>query len=247
MSTPRQSAFRPLRPSRNLTSELIARLSDAITSGSLVPNARLPTEHEMIASFGVSRTVVREALAVLRAEGLVETRQGSGVYVASDPLRRPFRIDPEGLHSIAEVVQVLELRIAVETEAAGLAATRRKKADLERLGAAMEAFEAAVARGESAIDEDYEFHSAIGAATGNAYFSSFLGFIGRLIIPRRTIAMEAENGGRRRRYLTRVRTEHEAIQRAIEAADAGGARRAMQAHLRRSWRRYQRLARQSSG
>ena len=246
MSTRRQSAFRPLRPPRNLTSELITRLSEAINSGTLLPNARLPTEHEMIASFGVSRTVVREALAVLRAEGLVETRQGSGVYVASDLLRRPFRIDPEGLQSIAEVVQVLELRIAVETEAASLAATRRKKTDLERIAAAMEAFEEAVERGQSAIDEDYEFHCAIGAATGNTYFSSFLGFIGRLIIPRRTVTVEAENGGRRR-YLTRVLSEHEGIQRAIEAADAGDARRAMRVHLRLSCQRYQRLARQGAG
>jgi GntR family transcriptional repressor for pyruvate dehydrogenase complex len=240
MST-RQSAFRPLRPPRHLTTELITRLSEAITSGSLLPNARLPTEHEMIASFGVSRTVVREALAVLRAEGLVQTRQGSGVYVAPDLLRRPFRIDPEGLQSNTEVMQVLELRIAVETEAASLAATRRKKADMERIAAAMRAFEAAVERDESAIDEDYEFHCAIGAATGNTYFSSFLGFIGRLIIPRRTITVEAENGGRR--YLTRVLAEHEAIARAIEAADAGDARRAMRTHLRRSRQRYQRLAR----
>jgi GntR family transcriptional regulator, transcriptional repressor for pyruvate dehydrogenase complex len=81
MSTRRQSAFRPLRPPRNLTSELITRLSEAITSGSLSPNDRLPTEHEMIASFGVSRTVVREALAVLRAEGLVQTCQGSGILL----------------------------------------------------------------------------------------------------------------------------------------------------------------------
>ena len=246
MATHGQSAFRPLRPPRNLASELIARLSEAITSGSLLPNDRLPTEHEMIASFGVSRTVVREALAVLRAEGLVQTRQGSGAYVASDLLRRPFRIDPEGLQSIAEVVQVLELRIAVETEAASLAAARRKKADLERIAAAMRAFAEAVERGESAIDEDYEFHCAIGAATGNAYFSSFLGFIGRLIIPRRTITVAADDGGRRP-YLMRVRAEHEAIARAIEAADAGDARRAMRAHLLRSYRRYQWLARQRAG
>jgi GntR family transcriptional regulator, transcriptional repressor for pyruvate dehydrogenase complex len=214
-------------------------------SGSLAPNSRLPTEHEMIASFGVSRTVVREALAVLRAEGLVETRQGSGAYVASDLCRRPFRIDPEGLESIARMVHVLELRMAVETEAAALAVSRRRKVDLERLAAAARAFEEAVERGETAIDEDYEFHSAIGAATANPYFSSFLGFIGRLIIPRRTIAVEGADSGRQRRYLARVMVEHEAIRRAIEAADAAGSRRAMRDHLRRSYRRYQRLARES--
>jgi GntR family transcriptional regulator, transcriptional repressor for pyruvate dehydrogenase complex len=94
LSTHGQSAFRPLRPSRNLTSELVARLSQAIMSGSLAPNSRLPTEHEMIASFGVSRTVVREALAVLRAEGLVETRQGSGGPSGCNRFE-PLGVDPE--------------------------------------------------------------------------------------------------------------------------------------------------------
>jgi DNA-binding FadR family transcriptional regulator len=243
--TDHQSAFRPLRPQRHLARELIERLTDEITSGRLTPNARLPTEQEMIAAFGVSRTVVREALAVLRAEGLIEIRQGSGIYVARDLSNRPFRIDPEGLHSIAEVVHVLELRIAVETESAGLAALRRKKPDLDRIAAARQAFEAAFAKGESAIDEDYDFHSAIGTATGNPYFSSFLGFIGRLIIPRQTVHLEGDPD-RRRSYLARIMAEHDAIQGAIESGDVGGAQRAMRAHLERSLARYRRLAKQGA-
>lgn len=245
MTSHRQSGFHPLRAPRNLARQVIERLTAEITSGRLTPNARLPTEQEMIAAFGVSRTVVREALAVLRAEGLLEIRQGSGVYVARDLSNRPFRIDPEGLHSIAEVVQVLELRIAVETESAGLAALRRRKSDLDRIAAAMQAFEAAFARGESAVDEDYDFHSAIGMATRNPYFSSFLEFLGRLIIPRRTIHSDG-NPDRRRRYLTRVMAEHDAIQGAIDAGDVGAAQRAMRAHLQRSLTRYRRLAKQGA-
>jgi GntR family transcriptional regulator, transcriptional repressor for pyruvate dehydrogenase complex len=241
--TSQQSAFRPLRAPRHLARELIERLTDEIIAGRLEPNARLPTEQEMIAAFGVSRTVVREALAVLRAEGLVDIRQGSGAYVARDLSNRPFRIDPEGLHSIAEVVQVLELRIAVETEAAGLAASRRKKPDLDRIAAARQAFEAAYSKGESAVDEDYDFHSAIGMATGNPYFSSFLEFIGRLIIPRRTIHLVADPD-RRRNYLARVMAEHDAILGAIESGDVGDAQGAMRAHLERSLARYRRLAKQ---
>ena len=243
--TDHQSAFRPLRAPRHLARALIERLTDEIISCRLTPNTRLPTEQEMIVAFGVSRTVVREALAVLRAEGLVEIRQGSGVYVARDLSNRPFRIDPEGLHSIAEVVQVLELRIPVETESAGLAALRRRKPDLDRLAAAMRAFEAALGRGESAVDEDYDFHSAIGVATNNPYFSSFLGFIGRLIIPRRTIHLD-DDPDRRSRYLARVMAEHHAIQEAIEAGDVGDAQRAMRAHLERSLTRYQRLAKRGA-
>ena len=86
---------------------MIARLSNDITTGKLAPGARLPTEQEMMAAAGVSRTVVREAVAALRAEGLVVTRQGVGAFVAADVQRRPFRIDPDGLRSISEVLNVL--------------------------------------------------------------------------------------------------------------------------------------------
>ena len=72
--------LQPLRPPRNLTGELVRRLSEEIISGRFVSNQQLPTEQDMIASFGVSRTVVREAIAALKAEGLVESRQGAGVF-----------------------------------------------------------------------------------------------------------------------------------------------------------------------
>lgn len=241
MTNARSTAFRPLRAPRNLTAELVSRLSDEIMAGNLPPNTRLPTEHEMMASFGVSRTVVREALAVLRAEGLVESRQGSGVFVASDLRGRPFRIDPQGLQSIREVVHVLELRIAVETEAAGLAAARRTDADVAAIGRTMRAFAQAMERGEDAVDADFEFHAAVGKATQNPYFSSFLGFLGRLIIPRRTVNLDAQ-ATQRARYLKRVLAEHEAIERAIAVGDAAAAKRAMRAHLRRSHRRYTLMA-----
>ncbi|KAB2875677.1 MAG: FadR family transcriptional regulator, partial [Bauldia sp.] len=126
---------RPLRAPRNLTSELASRLSEEIVAGKLAPGTRLPTEHELMRSFGVSRTVVREAIAALRSEGLVETRQGSGAFVAADSRRRPFRIDPEGLESVEQVLDVLELRICIEVEAAGLAAERRSTADIATIDA----------------------------------------------------------------------------------------------------------------
>jgi DNA-binding FadR family transcriptional regulator len=240
------SAFRPLRPPRNLTSELIDRLTGEIIAGNLAPNERLPTEQEMMSTFGVSRTVVREAIAVLRAEGLVETRQGSGAFVSADLQRRPFRIDPEGLQSIGEVVNVMELRIAVESEAAGLAAERRTKTDLARIARSIDAFRRAIERGETAVDADYEFHAAIGSATGNTYFSQFLGFLGRFIIPRQTIHVDTEDADSRRGYLEGVIKEHQQIQKAIEAGDMNAARRAMRTHLKRGAERYKRLARHAA-
>src|SRR6516225_4671682 len=108
--------LRPLAPGRNLTSEVVTRISQEIRSGRLQPGTRLPTEQVLMTAMGVSRTVVREAIAALRADGLVTTRQGSGAFVAADTSRVPFRIEPEGLHSIKDVLEVMELRLAVEVE-----------------------------------------------------------------------------------------------------------------------------------
>src|SRR6476659_2133897 len=86
--------LRPLSPPSNLTREAVDRLSTEITTGKREPGARLPTEQGMTPAMRVSRTVVREAVSALRAEGLIVTRQGVGAFVAAGVLRRPFRIDP---------------------------------------------------------------------------------------------------------------------------------------------------------
>src|SRR5580704_17071117 len=82
--------FRPLVAPRGLTEQLVARIAADITGGRLPPGSKLPTEKEMMAATGVSRTVVREAVACLRADGLVVVRQGVGAFVA-EHVRRPFR------------------------------------------------------------------------------------------------------------------------------------------------------------
>src|SRR5215217_5801019 len=134
----RLGALGPLPAPRSLTHALIERLTFEITSGKLPTGARLPTEQEMIAATGVSRTVVREAVAALRAEGLVVTRQGAGVFVAEGG-RRPFRIEPADLNSLREVLQVMELRTGIEIEAAGLAAERAESSSLRAIVDAYEA------------------------------------------------------------------------------------------------------------
>ena len=136
------------------------RIAGEIRSGRLAPGARLPTEQELMAAMGVSRTVVREAVAALRAEGLVTTRQGSGAFVAADASRVPFRIDPDGLSSIGDVLEVMELRLAIEVEAAALAAERITPERLRPIARALRAIEAAIRRGEGAVNEDFAFHRA---------------------------------------------------------------------------------------
>lgn len=221
--------------------ELIERVTADITSGRLAPGARLPTEQEMIASTGVSRTVVREAVAALRAEGLVVTRQGVGAFVA-DNARRPFRIDLDELRTLREVLQVMELRTGFEIEAAGLAAERATPADQRRIADAFAAIETAIARGDVAIDEDFAFHRSIAAAAGNPQFLSFLQYLGRVIIPRQSIRIAARSKLAQRRYLEKIQREHRDILDAIRAGAVSQARAAMRRHLLNSRKRYQKLA-----
>jgi DNA-binding FadR family transcriptional regulator len=226
--------------SSNLAEKVLSRLSAEIRGGRLAPGARLPTEQDLIATAGVSRTVVREAIAALRAEGLVVTRQGAGAFVAEGS-RRPFRIDPADLGSLAEVLAVMELRTGIEVEAAGLAAERASAADLRDIAAAHAAIGRAIERGDSAIDQDFAFHRSIAEATRNPQFPRFLEYLGRFIIPRQTIRVASDADGRLA-YLRTIQKEHLAIVKAIRAKSVHRARTAMHSHLSNSRKRYQRLA-----
>lgn len=234
--------LRPLSPPRNLTREVVERLSEEIVAGALKPGARLPSEQDMMTALGVSRTVVREAVSALRAEGLITTRQGVGAFVAADVRRRPFRIDPDGLRSIGEVLHLMELRMSVEIEAAGMAAERGSRAQLKRVADALADIERAIGRGEAAIDEDFAFHRAIAEATGNAQFTRFLDFLGRFIIPRQSIRVGPGDPRGQRAYLDKIQGEHRAIAEALRGHDAAAAREAMRRHLTNGGERYRRLA-----
>ena len=219
------------------------RIAGEIRSGRLAPGARLPTEQELMAAMGVSRTVVREAVAALRAEGLVTTRQGSGAFVAADASRVPFRIDPDGLSSIGDVLEVMELRLAIEVEAAALAAERITPERLcpHRAGR-LRAIEAAIHRGEGAVNEDFAFHRAIAEASGNPRFAELLEFLGRHVIPRQSVRVSVSTP----RRAAAIPDAHPEGARAAStrrsATATAEARKAMRTHLTRSLQRYRRLA-----
>jgi GntR family transcriptional repressor for pyruvate dehydrogenase complex len=234
--------IRPIPAERKLTRRLFEQLAEEIKSGRLAPGSRLPTEQALTRAARVSRTVVREAVAALRAEGLVVTRQGVGAFVSAEPQRAPFRIEPERMQTLEDILGVMELRLGVEIESAGLAAERASKAQLRAILNALEAIEAASAAGRSAVDEDLEFHRAIAEATGNAEFPRFLQFIGGHLIPRRTVSGLTERMGGSRAYLALIQEEHRRICQAIESRDAKAAREAMRRHLTRSLERYRKLA-----
>jgi DNA-binding FadR family transcriptional regulator len=234
--------IRPLAPAHKLSRGLFEQLAEQIRSGRLAPGSRLPTEEALTRAARVSRTVVREAVAALRAEGLVVTRQGVGAFVSAEPQRAPFRIEPERMQSLADILSVMELRLGVEIESAGIAAERASRAQVKAIGAALEAIGRAAHAGESAVDEDLAFHRAIAEATGNPEFPRFLQFIGRHLIPRRTVTGLPERMGGREAYLALIQEEHRRIFEAIRDRDPGAAREAMRRHLTRSLERYRKLA-----
>lgn len=234
--------LRPVVPAKSLSDEVCNRLADEIASGKLAKGAKLPSEQEMMAAMGVSRTVVREAVAALRARGLVVTRQGAGAFVNSDPSRQLYSIDPVGLGSLDGVIEVLELRMAVEAEAAALASERATTAHIGAMRQSQSRLARAIKSGDRGIKEDFEFHQAIAAATQNSRFVGFLDYLGRLIIPRQSIRSFDGQPDGMRLYLQRIEKEHEAIADAIEQRLPTKARNAMRRHLLNSRERYRQLA-----
>lgn len=222
--------FTAIAPPRTLTAEVAAKLADMIEAGALLPGQKLPPEHELVGSFGVSRSVLREAVATLRAEGMIRSRRGAGVFVSEAPNRRPFRLAPEDLNAVPKILEMLELRAGVETEAAGLAALRGSTVQKQEIRAALARIRREMYQGDSGVDADFAFHMKIAEATGNPRFPDFLRFLGPLVIPRRGVRMESTESGRKA-YAEILHEEHCAIDHAIRTGDAGAARSAMRRHL----------------
>jgi len=230
-----------LPPQISRTAQVADWFAREIRAGHLVSGEKLPTEQELIAQFGVSRTVIREAMASLRSEGLVVSRQGSGVFVADHESSTTFRIVSDELRTLTEVQNVLQLRLAVEVEAAGIAAEKRSDADLARMRECLDVIDVSIAEGGSAIEPDFAFHRAIASATGNPYFERFMHFLGPVVIPRQSIRPRSETPELRRHYLEQVQTEHRRIYQAIERQNVEAARFTLREHLEAGRERYRRM------
>jgi GntR family transcriptional repressor for pyruvate dehydrogenase complex len=236
-------ATRP-RP-RTLAVTLVDALGDRIRDGRLAAGQKLPTEAAIMEEFGVSRTVVREAISKLQASGLVATRHGVGTFVVGLGDAAPFRIPPEQLGTLRDVIAVLELRIGVETEAAALAAQRRTPENLAAMRAALAAFVLALEEGRDAVGPDFQFHLEIARATLNRHFAELMNSLGAQIIPRARLQTAEPLTPDRRDYLRRVNGEHDSILDAISAQDPEAARAAMRTHLANSRERRRRAAESS--
>lgn len=219
----------PLAAPERLTDRLADQLARRIERGELSPDQRLPTEQQLSEQFGVSRTVVREAVSRLKSMGLLVSRQGAGVFVAPPGQARALAFDPTVLQSLESVVQVVEVRRALEGEVAALAAQRITPAKARAVREALDRLDATVATGADGVEEDLAFHRSIAQATDNPQFERLLGFLEQY--QRDAMRVTRTNESLHGAFSRAVRREHEAIARAVMAGDAPAARRAAVRHM----------------
>lgn len=222
---PLETLSRIHRPPR-LSEEVSAELEARILRGDYAPAAQLPTEKVLAETFGVSRAVVREAIARLKADGLIETRQGAGAFVAENPKSLNFRIAPGGEEGL---LHIFELRTMIEATVAELAARRRTEADIAAMREALQRMDDALQIEKDGSEADDDFHLAIAAATHNQYVLRLAEFLGRQFSESRRMAwVDHPRGMESPREAQR---EHFVLLDAIAAGDPAAARAAAHVHL----------------
>jgi GntR family transcriptional regulator, transcriptional repressor for pyruvate dehydrogenase complex len=206
---------------------VVRQIAASIRNGQIGSGGRLPTERELSAAFGVSRGVIREAIKVLGALGLVEARQGSGIYVLNTipTVTRAFTlsVSPDA----ESVERLFEFRRTLEADAAGYAALRRTDEDATAIEAAAEATALAL---ETASWSDFgvadnAFHAAIARASGNPFFEVAVATARQM--QQDVVPLIGDRAGSMRQAVA----HHHAIARAISTGDAGEAARAMTEHI----------------
>ncbi|WP_394891433.1 FadR/GntR family transcriptional regulator [Mesorhizobium sp. AaZ16] len=221
-----------------LSESVVSAIRGQVLSGEFAPGQKLPTESQLTETFGVSRTVIREAIATLAADGLVEARQGAGVFVINHPAQAFAAISHELGNKISHALNVLEVRMGIEIESAGLAATRRNSAQEARIQEAFFEFERLLDSRQATGKVDFAFHRAIAAATNNPFYVEVLDALGSRTIPCDVASPWGTESVLTHEYQVGLQREHLAILNAISASDPDSARAAMRAHLSASQERY---------
>jgi GntR family transcriptional regulator, transcriptional repressor for pyruvate dehydrogenase complex len=225
--------FTSLARGARLSDRVAEVMRDAIVSRNLDPGVQLPTERELGQQFGVSRTVIREAIRILAAKGVVDVRSGSGLRVAAvDPLTVTQSLSWYIRGGKLEYPKVHEVRDVIEVQMTGLAAERRSAEQLAGLERAHDRFAKLVDDDvEAAAWADVEFHNEIARATGNELYSIILESIADALIEVRRELLGAGQGAE-------TIAQHAKILDRIGAKDPDGARSAMHEHLETVRRRH---------
>lgn len=220
--------FIQIRRGEHLPARIAGQIGKEISEGRIAPGEKLPTEHLLSKTFGVSRSVVREAIAQLRNEGLVETRQGVGAFATDVERRHSIRIEQDNLTDRASFRSLFQLRLPLEIEAAGLAALHHTVEDLTKLDETLGRMSGADKWTDQGIVADLAFHRQVAAATQNEYYLMFLGFVAERI----HLAIHAARETAVLEQIVEITiAEHVAIRDAIASGDPVKARNAMRSHL----------------
>jgi GntR family transcriptional regulator, transcriptional repressor for pyruvate dehydrogenase complex len=210
-----------------LSSAVYDQIFALIASGEFPLNARLPAEAVLGRRFGASRPVIREALARLRDDGIIVSRQGSGSYVRRRPDESVLRFVP--VSSIADIQRCFEFRAGLEGAAAALAAVRADQRDLDEMRAALRDLERCIEARERGAAADERFHLSVAKATQNHYHLAVRTSLQAHMVTGMHLgglpALRAEAP------LRLVQEEHLAVLEAIEARDSLRARAAMEIHI----------------
>lgn len=221
----------------SLTQQLVAEFSRRIREGEIQSGEKLPTEQVIIRETGVSRTVVREAMSRLQAEGLVETRHGIGTFVVDASQARAIHSDEPSTGTPGDAVAIIELRLSLEPEAAALAAQRRTPEQLSAIRQALDELHRCVKTGQNTLQADHEFHRRISLCTANSFFTDVMNQLGSSILPRtrsgfgNIASLQVEDDPHIQQR------EQEQIFDAIAHQDRDAARAAMRLHLINSLQR----------
>ncbi len=218
--------YREVKQSRRLYQEVAGQIQELIISGHLEPGDKLPTEQQLTEQFGVSRTVVREAVKALAEKELLRVKHGKGVYVATpstetlqESMFLLFRASKEPLLSLLEAREILEVEIA------GLAAERSTGEDRVRLKEALRKEATILHEPGAYVEQDLRFHELLARATHNEVLSILLSAIGELLRESRRVTIEAPG-------VSRLSWEgHQDIYEAVRDSDREAAREAMRRHL----------------
>ena len=224
-----------MRKRQSLSVEVAADIKKQIRAERLRPGAQLQTEAQLCEKYGVSRTVVREAIVRLCSDGLLTPRQGLGVFVSSELSISRFEVDWDSIQTMPETVALLELRLAIEIESAGLCALRRTKADVKGIRQCLEKTHSQ-SKGSNRTKYQYDFdlHLAIASATKNSYVHQLLLFLKPIVV--KSIKLSSVIDDDAKKEFDKLNQEqHEAIVDAIEAQDEQQARKMMRLHLVNSW------------
>lgn len=216
------------RPPR-LSDEVARMLTDSIKSGQYKPGDQLPTEPELCEAYGVSRPVLREAIAQLKYDGSVTPQQGRGVFVSDTGFKSSLRLEIPNIEDKKEVVKFFELLMAVEVHYTELAAKSRSKQQLLAIKKALNKFVNSISNGRLGSEEDLDFHSQIVKASNNTYFISLVKFLEDNA--RHAIRIARKNTSSLLTMDEDVVNEHKAIYQAIEEQNVEKARLAAEAHL----------------